>query len=327
MVRPTENAGCLTAICAAAAMFVVVAGCGPNRGYSPPGFTPAEAAWERHHDEERAGRLEAAAEGYRALCVESPDFPRACYDRARVLFDLGRIAEARAEATKLVVEHPEHALAPVVVKRLAASYADAGEADAGVAALEDLASRTRGTDAWDSEEFEIARLHRARGDGESEARALSKVVDLGRWGGQLWPDAIWRLIELASDRGDRAEEERLLEKLIASREESHLIASYDTKFQAEAYLRLGRILLGEGKLDRAYGTFMTLAGWETSRESDDGYYWAAVTRIRQGRAADACKLLRTVSSEMPWSSSVDDAEGLMREARCGGVGEGGTSGQ
>jgi tetratricopeptide (TPR) repeat protein len=327
MVRPKGDAGCLTAICAAAAMLFAAAACGPTRGYVPPGFTPVEAAWERHHDEERAGRLDAAAEGYRALCAEDPDFPRACYDRARVLFDLGRIAEARAEATVFAVEHPEHALGPVIVKRLAVSYADAGEATAGVAALEALASRVGGTDVWDSVEFEIARLHRARGDGASEARTLAKVVALGRWGGQLWPDAIWRLIELAADRGDRAEEERLLEELIASREESRLIASYDTKFQAEAYLRLGRLLLDEGKLDRAYGTFVELGEWETSRLRDDGYYWAAVVRMRQGRAADACKLLRIVSSEMSWSSSVDDAEGLMREARCGGAGEGAASGQ
>jgi tetratricopeptide (TPR) repeat protein len=280
-----------------------------------------------HHDEERAGKLDAAAKGYGALCEAEPDFTRACYDRARVLFDAGRTGEARAEAVRFAIDHHEDALAPVVVKRLSASYADAGEADAGVAALEDLASRTAGTDVWDSAVFEVARLHRNRGDAEKEASTLAKIVDRGRWGGQLWPDAIWRLIELASARGDRGEEKRLLEKLIAARDESHLIASYDTKFHAEAYLRLGRLLLDEGKLDPAYATFMKLAEWESSRERDDGYYWAAVVRMRQGRVADACALLRVVFAKMPWSNSTDDAAGLMREAKCGGDGENGASGQ
>jgi tetratricopeptide (TPR) repeat protein len=314
------------AICVASTTFAASA-CGPASAYVPPGFSPAEAAWEVHHDEERAGKLDAAAKGYGALCEAKPDFIRACYDRTRVLFDAGRTAEARAEAVEFVIAHRDDALAPVAVKRLSASFAGAGDAEAGIAALEVLASRTRGADVWDSVEFEIARLNRARRDGDAEARSLGKIVDLGRWGGQLWPDAIWRLIELASERGDRAEEERLLERLIAAREESRLIASYDTKFQSDAYVRLGKLLLDEGKLDPAYTTFMKLAGWETSRKRDDGYYWAAVVRMRQGRVADACALLRVVFTKMPWSNSYDDSAELMREAKCGGAGEDRASGQ
>jgi tetratricopeptide (TPR) repeat protein len=307
-------------------VIAAAAACGPTRGYTPPGFTPAEAAWELHHEDERAGRLDAAADGYGALCAKDPGFPRACYDRARVLFALGRVADARSETMAFVVDHAENALAPVAVKRLASSYADAGDADAGVAVLEGLAAKLEGTDVWDSVEFEIARLHRARGDRNGEAQALEKVVALDRWGGQLWPDAMWRLVELAAERGDRAEEERLLGRLIATREESRIIASYDTKIHAEAYLRLGRLLLDGGRLDRAYDVFMQLAGWKTSRRRDDGYYWAAVVRIEQGRAEDACELLSTIVSEMSWSSCAREAEALMRDAGCGGVRAGGAGG-
>jgi hypothetical protein len=293
----------------------------------PPGFSPAEAAWEVHHDEERAGSLDAAAEGYRDLCAAEPGFVRACYDRVRVLFDSGRTAEARAESVEFAVAHPGHALAPAAVGRLAASYVDAGEVDAGIAALEQLASQTRGTDVWDSTTYEIARAQRSRGDDEGEAGALEKIVDRGRWGSQLWDDAIWRLIDLASSRGEREKERRLLEKLVATQEESHLIASYNSKYHDDALLRLGRLLLDEGQLDLAHGVFMKLAAWETSRKRDDGYYWAAVVRMRQGRVADACALLRVVFAEMPWSNSFDDAASLMREAKCGGAGEGGAPGQ
>jgi tetratricopeptide (TPR) repeat protein len=306
---------------------IAIAGCGPASEYVPAGFTPAEAEWEKHHAEERAGDLGAAAEGYRAQCEADPAFPRACYDRARILFDMGRTAQAREDAVRFAVAHPENALAPVAVKRLSASYAAAGEAGAGVAALEELAARTKGTDVWDSAMFEVARLHRTSGDAEGEARSLEKVVGQGRWGTQLWPDAVWRLVEIASARGDREEEVRLLEKLVAAREESRLIASYDTKFHDEAYLRLGRILLDQGKLEPAYATFMKLAAWESSRMRDDGYYWAAVVRMRQGRVADACALLHVVCDDLPWSSSLDEAVGLMREARCGGAGKGCAAGQ
>ena len=317
MTDHAASARAIAAIIAAAALIVASPGCGPASAYAPPGFTLEEWAWEEHHAAERAGDLEAAVAGYRALCEAEPGYARACYDRVRVLFEMGRTGEARAETMELVVAHPSHALSPTAVARLAASYEEGADPGAGIAALEGLEERVRGTDVWDSTVYELARLHRGRGDGAGEAGALARIVAEGRWGSQLWDDAIWRSVELASSRGERDKERRLLEKIVASQEESRLIGSYNSKYHDDALLRLGRLLLEDGRLEEAHGAFERLMAWKTSRLRDDGTYWAAVVRLRQGRAADACALLHEISSKMVWSNSVDDAAELAREAGCG----------
>lgn len=278
--------------------------------------SPQEIAWEAHHAEEEAGRLDGAIAGYREMCEAGKPYPRACYDEARALFDAGRTAEARAAAQEFIAGHPSNALAPVAAKRLSRSYAEEGEAAVGVAALGELARRTAGKDVWDSIQYEIARLHRSLGDREGERAALERVVDRGRWSSQLWDDSLWRLVELAAALGDRGRERRYLERLVASRERSRLVGSYASGYHDDALLRLGRLSLEEGRLDEAYRWFMELARWKTSRMRDDGYYWAAQVRLRQGRAEDACGLLRSLIEKIPGSGSEDEAVELMREAGC-----------
>ncbi len=313
-----------TWIAAAAAL----AGCGPpHSAYLRTDETPEERAWEVNHAAESAGRIDEAIAGYRGQCDAKPSYARACYDLARALLDAGRDAEGREAAARFIAEHPSNTLVQAAASHLSRSYEEAGEAAAGAVALGELAARIRGKDGWDSVQHEIARLQRIAGNAEAEAEALHAIVARGRWNSQVWDDAIWRLIELAAARGDRAGEAALLEQLIATREPSHLIGSYNSQYHDDALLRLGRLYLDDGRLDRAYDLFMELARWETSRKRDDGYYWAAVVRVRQGKGGAACDLLRTLLEKEPGSSAEREAIELMGQERCGGVPKGEGKGQ
>lgn len=297
-----------------------IGGCGGgyvSSPYQPHVPTAEEAEWDRYHAAEEEGSADEALAGYDEMCRRRPPYPRACYDLSRLLFELERFAEAREASTSFIVEYPEHALAPTAAKRLGRHYAEAGRIAEGVAALTDLARTVDGTDAEDSVRYEIARLHRAAGDLAAEAAALQPIVAMDRWDSQLWNDAIWRLIEVRSEQGDRAAEERLLEELLDTRESSYLIGSYTTGYHDDAMLRLGRLRLDDGRLDEAYDIFIELSRWDTSRERDDGLLWAARARLAQGRERDACKLLGRLLEKMPDASCHRDAKRLFATSGCG----------
>ena len=279
-------------------------------------LTPQEAAWDAHHEAEREGRIDEAISGYRAQCDGEPVYVRACYDLARALFEAGRTTEAREAAERFIAENPSDALAPAAAAHLARSFSDEGEADVGIAALEALLAKISGEDVWDTVQYEIAGLHRIREDAAGESAALERIVKKGRWGSQLWDDSLWRLIEISREQGERDREKGFLARFVDSREESRLIGSYNSKYHDDALLRLGTMELEDGRLDRAYELFMQLAHWKTSRMRDDGYYWAAVVRVRQGKNGAACELMRELSEEMPESSSDDEAAELMRKVGC-----------
>lgn len=300
---------------------VLYGACGCGGGYVSSPYEPhvptaEEAEWDRLHAAEEAGNPDEALAGFDAMCRRRPPYPRACYDRSRLLFELGRHAEAREASVSYITGFPDHALAPTAAKRLGRHYAESGRVAEGVSALTDLARAVDGTDAEDSVRYEIARLHRAAGDLAAEAAALEPIVAMGRWDSQLWNDSIWRLIEVRSEQGDRAEEERLLEELIGTRESSYLIGSYTTGYHDDAMLRLGRLRLDGGRVDEAYDVFIELSRWDESRARDDGLLWAARTRLAQGRERDACKLLGRLLEKMPDASCNRDARQLFDTTGC-----------
>jgi hypothetical protein len=283
--------------------------------YFPSTPSPAEAEWERYHALERAGGFDEALAGYRAMCEGTPPYERACYDLSRLLFELDRHAEGRAATASFLTGFPENPLAQPAVKRLSRHHVDSGTVPAGIGVLGELADAVRGSDAEDSIRYQLARLHREAGHQGAEARELQRILKAGRWESQLWDDAIWRLIEIRREQEDQAAEERLLRKLLDTREESRLIGSHNSPYHDDALLRLGQLRLEQGEEQAAYRLFMELWRWETSRMRDDGLLWAAKVRLAQGRTRDACKLLGRLIEKVPDGGAVREARDL-RENRC-----------
>ena len=138
----------------------------------------------------------------------------------------------------------------------------------------------------------------------------------GRWGSQLWDNAIWRLIDLRGEQGDHAAEERLLHELLDTREESRVIGRHNSPYHDDALLRLGQLHLERDEYQAAYRLFMELWRWETSRLRDEGLLWAAKTRLEQGRTRDVCRLLERLIKKVPDGAAVREARQLVGTVGC-----------
>jgi tetratricopeptide (TPR) repeat protein len=290
--------------------------CGGHRRRADHVHDDEEAKWDIHHEAERAGRIEEALAGYWAMCQRTPAFVRACFDYARLTFEVEPIREARKITRKTILRFPNDALCQSAVKRLRRSYRD--ELDAGIRELGRLAKETEGKGVHDTVLFEVARLARSADDPERESGTLLKLVSrYDRWESQLWDDAVWRLIEIYRDTKERSAEKKWLRKLLDAREKSALIGSYNSPYHDDALLRLGEIQMAENRQEEALATFMELGRDKKSRLRDEGLLGAARVREALGDTAEACRLLRKIIVELDATGSGRrKAEALARRIPC-----------
>lgn len=304
----------LLTLCVIASQMIL--SCGPSSKYVPAKMTPREVEWESFHALEHLGDLEGAADGFKQMCAAEQSDVRACHDYSRVLFDMARYQESIAAAEDFVKRFSNSALAPAAAQRIARIYKILDEPKKGVAVLKNLAALVVETDIWDSLEYQAAQLCRAASDSQCELDLLLAIVEKGRWSSQLWDNAIWRSIQLYFELGDRLQEKKLLKQLIASREKSYLIASYNSPYHDDAILRLGRINFDEGNLKEAYKLFKQLMEWKTSRMRDDGHVWGARVLISQNKRKRACRLLAFVINKLPAANTRKEAIKLSQEINC-----------
>lgn len=300
---------------------VLFAACGgPHGAYTPSLPTQAEAALDAVRALEREGRTTEALEGYRALCEAGEPLPRACHDRARLLLRTGATAAGRGASLQFLRRFPDSGLAQGAVKRLARSFLDSGELEAGLEALEALSAELSRTDAADSVDREIARLHEHAGDVDGQRRTLLRIAARGRFGSQLWDDALWRLSRLEGEAGDAGAEERWLRELLGAREPSRLIGSYESPHHDDAQLRLGLLRAEAGDVPGALGILLDLGERETSTLRDDALFEAARLELARGERSGACDLLRRVLAIRD-ASAGRRAGRLHGELGCEGAGE------
>jgi len=271
--------------------------------------------WDRVHDMAQQGRTDEALAGYLSLC-EGHAMARACYDHARLLFEAGKEAEGRTRTLAFVRAYPQHALVQPAVKRIARSYRSAGEQNEGIDVLERLAEEVKGSESWDTIEYARAGLFRSIPDLEGERAVLMRVVDAGRWGSQLWDNAIWRAVEIARAQKKPDEEKKLIRRMLDAREESRLIASYHSPHYDDGLLRLGVLYEEEGNVDKALSTWRELIRWKTSRLRDDALLRTARLFKQQGDMRQACRHLQRLLDEMGDSSSAREARKLRVDWGC-----------
>lgn len=307
-------------------LLVVLSGCclacGASDGTSvnrPSPLSPVEVAWERAHALEKDGNLEAAASAFAALCDGRDRYIRACYDRCRVLFELPDEASALQCASGFVNAHPNHGLAPAMARTIGRTWKLDARYEEGAHAMGVIAASVAGKDVWDSIVYEQARLYRYAGRRDSEEATLMKIVDHGRWGSQLWDNAIWRVIAIANEKQNMEREEELLLQMLAAKENSRWIASYNSPYYDDALFRLGEIYISRNELERAFSVFKRLSGYDTSRLRDDAILQCAQIRKRMANMEAACDELRMLTEKMPDSSSARDAKKLFEDWKCSEV--------
>jgi hypothetical protein len=294
----------------------VATDCGGHRRRGNHVHDAEEAEWDIHHEAQQAGRIDEALAGYRGMCQRTPAYARACFDYARLSFEVEPLREAREITRKTILQFPNDALCQSAVKRLRRSYRD--ELDTGIRELGSLAKETEGKGVHDTVLFEVARLARSADDPEQESATLLELASrYDRWESQLWDDAVWRLIEIYRDTKERSAEKKWLRKLLDTREKSALIGSYNSPYHDNALLRLGEIQMAENRQEEALATFMELGRDEKSRLRDEGLLGAARVREALGDTAEACRLLGKIIVEMgATGSGRRKAEALARRIPC-----------
>ncbi|MBN2715818.1 MAG: tetratricopeptide repeat protein [Deltaproteobacteria bacterium] len=288
-----------------------------NTEYRPPRPSRVEQQWQVAHQLEKSGEQEAAVAKYSALCHGMSQYSRACYDACRVIFEIPDEKRGRACAKQFIIKYPNDGLAPTLVGTVANSFKNSGGHEMGAVWLSELARQVEQSDVWDSIHYERAKIFRDSGTQAEEENALMEVVALGRWGSQLWDNAIWRMINIQRAKGDDAKEEALLQRMLSNLEESRLIASYNSPYYDDALFRLGELYWERADFKNAYNAFQRLTTWKTSRLRDDAMLQCAIIRKHQGDISGACAHLKQIFDRFPGSSSIRKAKNMQDDWHCG----------
>ena len=316
---PSSMMTCRAYICLICLSLILVSCWAPERvsTYKPPEPTVVEKEWEKAHQLERSGDVNGAIEKYGVLCRGAASYARACYDECRAMLDVAVDERSRACAASFVIQNPNSGLAPAMVRAVSNSYHFDSEQLAGADWLAQLALKVKKTDVWDSVHFERAKLFRSLEMLNEEEAALMEVVSLGRWGSQLWDNAIWRAIAIQRINKNDQKEEQLLLQMLSKKEDSRLIASYNSPYYDDALFRLGELHLERTETQKAYDVFQRLSTWETSRLRDDAMLQCAMIKKVQGDVTAACLHLKLLLERMPESGSVRKAKKMIKDWRCG----------
>jgi tetratricopeptide (TPR) repeat protein len=341
------HAGTRRCLCALGALVLVA--CGASRGAA---YDRAYAEAERA---ESAGRLDEAARAYdRAAQAarHSRDRDAARWSAADVLSHAGRLpdavarldalaADARSDhqveaayrAALLRVEHeeadrgwhdleqlvrrfPSHGVAHVALRKLV-EHADATSPRAGLDELNALGRDLEGTDLTQLVAYLSAVHLEQLGDDAGAYAAYMRIAS--RWPyprGPFFDDVLWNasLLDEKAGRGQAAVDD--LERLVAVRETTTLVGSYERARYVPAMLRIGKLYADVlHDRERARATYHRLyADFAHSTMRDDALWKEAALWRQDGDATAACSRLSTLVHEFPDSRYVPCAT-----ASCPGV--------
>jgi tetratricopeptide (TPR) repeat protein len=348
MIPRALAAGVLVALCCAA--------CAPSVGSA---FDKAYAAAERA---ESAGRLQEALDGYdkaATLAVRRGDGDEARWAAADVLEREDRVGEAvmrldglahdsksdrqgaaAYRAAALRIDHgdadrgwrdmeqiprafPRGGVGHVAVRRLV-EHADQQGLKAG---LDELAALQR--DLGKTELVELvawlsAQHLQALGDDQAARDAYVRMAD--QWPypyGAFFDGALWEASQLDEKLGHVQAAIDDLQRMVAVRETTTMMGSYERKHYVPAMLRIGMLYRDKlGDHARAREAFHRLyADFAHSTMRDDALWLEAALWKTDGDAGTACARLATLVSEFPDSRYVpcatSECSGLTRPATSG----------
>ncbi|MEZ4266807.1 MAG: hypothetical protein R3F39_10545 [Myxococcota bacterium] len=126
-----------------------------------------------------------------------------------------------------------------------------------------------------------------------ERLAASHFLD-GRW-----EEGLWELSWLYRRQARLKDERRTIKRILATREKSYLIGSYDTPFYWLGELRLARMDMVElgAPVDAAEQYARFLEHYPRSRWRDDVRFWQGCAWLRAGRHRDAERSFAQIAEE------------------------------
>lgn len=279
-----------------------------------------EALFLEARSQERAGHVDAARATLVRLEKASPTGPRtvrAAFDSADLEIDHGseeqgyKMLEAAARA------HPEHGLARPSINRIARHAEEKGGPGAALAWLRSVAPAFRGTEQDQVVAYDIAGELDCAGD---VAAAHDAYLETARahpypFGG-LTDDALFHAAEIDDARGRFDEAIQHLRALIAPREKSDTVGSYERPRFSEAQLKIAEIYRDKLHDDvTARREFHRLyADFPTSIRRDDGLWAEARIAKKQGDDSGACDAATRIVREFPESRYAACAQHLCPAA-------------
>lgn len=326
-------------------------GCAPSLG------TPFDVAYATAARAESAGRLPEALEGYdeaATLGKRKGDADQARWAAIDVLQREGRVAEAVARldamasdatsvrqgeaayrAASLRIDHgdedrgwrdmeqvprrfPSGGVAHAAVRRLV-DHADARGTKAGLDELAALEHDLAKTDLAEEVAYLSAGHLEAMGDTQAARDAYVRMAD--RWPypyGAFFDGALWKASLLDEQLGQPRAAVDDLEKMVAARETTTLMGSYERKHYVPAMLRIGTLYRDKlGDHAKARETFHRLyTDFAHSTMRDDALWLEASLWKQDGDPRTACDRLTTLVHEFPDSRYVpcatEQCEGLSR---------------
>lgn len=262
-----------------------------------------------------------AAEGDRA--VRRLDRARARHEQARLAESVGDGAGAVPLYRRIVMTYPDLMPGLRAVQRLQ-SLAEHGPAGSLVDHLRwshDAYSALEGTTLGDNllayAGHTAYRAWVADGAPSMAAVAETLYLELAKrhFLAGLWEESVWELSWLYHRQGRVEEERRAVERILATRERSYLLGSYDTPYHWLGELRLARMQMVErGEPEaaaRAYDRF--LEHYPRSRWRDDVRFWQGCAWLRAGKTDEAERSFAQIAEEYDESKYLRRLEAAKAE--------------
>ena len=272
---------------------------------------PRDAVYARYEGalaRARAGDVSRAAAELRAIATAKP--PNAY--SAQAAFKAAELARANDESAGLreleavVVDFPESGVAQVSLGHII-RHDDESSPEVALAHLDRLAPRVKGKKVEEKVLYERAGRLDALGRHAAARDAYVEVAN--KWPypfGGLNDDSLFRAADMEEKLGRPKEAIVLLERLLAQREVSSFMGSYERPRYLPAVLRIAQLY--EEKLDDRAKARTTLhrlySEFTTSTMRDDALWREAELWRKDGDAGTACDRLATLASDFPDSRYV-----------------------
>lgn len=329
-------------LAAAATIAAAAIACAPNHGATfPSAFASAQRAETAGRYAEAAAKYDAAAK--EAIRVRDRDHAR--YVAGLMLMRAGNTRDGVARLDEIAAASPPTEGSALAAYQAASARIEAGEADRGWRDMELVVTRfvasgiahaalrrivlhkdetgsKRATLDWLSAQAKGPLGSSAVGELVSYqiAEHLAALEDWAtaheqylatatRWPypyGALWDDSLFHASEMDEKLGRHAHAIEDLERMLAERETTSLVGSYQRPRMSPALFRIG-VIYATGVKDRekARAAFHRLySEFKTSKLRADALWYEASLWAEDGDAKTSCARLETLASEFPDSRYV-----------------------
>ena len=258
----------------------------------------------------RAGEVARARQELLAIAQAKPPSAyaaQAAFKAAELVADTDA-ARANAELEAVMTDFPESGVAQVALHRLLRKDDEEGGGPAkALAHLDRLAPQVAGKHLEESVLYERARrLERLDRTENARDAYLACAAKFPYPFGAYNDDSLFRAAEMEEKLGHDKEAIAILERLLAQREKSSMMGSYERPRYVPALLRIVKIQ--EEKLhDRAKARdslHRLYSDFQTSPLRDDALWREAELWRKDGDASTSCSRLSTLTSDFPDSRYV-----------------------